>query len=172
MTIRPRHYARLLVEGATPDQLRARIDALSALAEVRAILAELVALPTTSVAVAAVLRDASIDEWTRSIVTELGITGHLSWLPAIARSVEQLVVSSGQPGFARVKLADDQVIRSDDLESLLKPLVGAVGGIRLSVDGDQLGGITVQIADQRLDASLNRRLTTLRSVLTKGSSNA
>jgi F0F1-type ATP synthase delta subunit len=168
MTIRPRHYARLLVEGATPDQLAARIDALTALDQVRTLLAELMSLPTTHARVTSILADATIDELTRSVVTELGILGRLSWLSAILRSVEQLAATDGRAGVARVELAAPDVISNADLEPFLPPLIGAVSAVRRSTRPDQLGGITIQIADQRLDASLDRRLATLRSSLTKG----
>lgn len=171
MTIRPRHYARLLVDGATVSELAGRIDDLSALASVRPLLAELMVLPTTRIKVAAILADAAIDELTCSIVTELGITGRLDWLPAIARSVEQIVVASGQPGVAHVELAQTEAISEADLEPLLKPLIGSLGAVRTTIIPSQLGGITIQVADQRLDASLDRRLANLRSALTKGHSN-
>lgn len=168
MTIRPRHYARLLVDGATADQLAARVDALSALGTVRALLAELMVLPATHPKVARILAEAEIDDLTRSIVTELGITGRLNWLPAIARSVEQLVIAGGQPGIAHVELAEADAIADADLALLLTPLVGSLGAIRTTIMPAQLGGITIQVADQRLDASLDGRLKKLRSALTKG----
>ena len=165
MTIRPHHYARLLVEGASNDVLATRIDALASLAAVRQQLAELMVLPSTQTTVAKLLIEAGIDESTQSIVTELAITGQLNWLPAIGRSVEQLVAASGQPTVAHVRVARADVVSDADVSRALEPLLGPIGTVRIQIVPDQLGGITIQVADQRLDASLDQKLVTLRHAL-------
>ncbi len=165
MTIRPRHYARLLVEGASAAVLAQRIDAVTALAAVRQQLAELMILPSTHDTVAKLLTDAGIDELTRSIVTELAITGHLSWLAAIGRSIEQSARVDGQPGIARVRVARPDVVADVDLQRSLEPLLGPIGALKTTIAPDQLGGITIQVADQRLAAGLDQRLAQLRQTL-------
>jgi len=165
MTIRPRHYARLLVEGASTDVLDNRIDAVAALAAVRQQLAELMVLPSTQIIIAHLLTEAGIDELTRSIVTELAITGKLSWLPAIGRAVEQLIAASGQPAIAHVRVARNDVVSDSDISHALQSVLGSIGTVRTQIVADQLGGITIQVADQRLDAGLDHKLAKLRQTL-------
>lgn len=165
MTIRPRHYARLLVEDTPTDALATRIDAITALSVVRQQLAELMVLPSTQDVVAKMLADAGIDELTQSIVTELGITGKLSWLPAIGRSIEQLVAASGQPAVAHVRVARTAVVTDTDVTQALESSLGSIGTVRTQIVPDQLGGITIQVADQRLDAGLDQKLARLRQTL-------
>ncbi len=165
MTIRPRHYARLLVEDASSDLIATRIDVLELLAAVRRQLAGLMVLPNMQTIVEKLLGETEVEELTRSIVTEPAIIGQLNWLPAIGRGVEQSAKVNGRSAVAHVRVARTNVITDTEVSHTLEPLLGQIGAVRMQIVPNQLGGIIIQVADQRFDASLDTKLARLRQAL-------
>ena len=170
MTLRPRHYARVLIEGEAAETIARRIETLSALADVRRQLAELLTIPTARPAVERTLAELHVDELTQSIVRELSLTGHLDWLPAIRRGAEQLIAATGHSAIAHVRLAHPDLVTDGELSRSLESALGSIGTVRTTIDPNQLGGIIIQVADQRFDAGLARRLSAVRRALRSVSS--
>lgn len=163
MTIRPRHYAQLITaDGA--EQAAERVAQLTALASVRRDLAALSGAQSRAT-IGRVLADQQVDELAQSITLDLMDRGRLHWLPAIARTAEQLLADRGEPAVAHITTARSEVVNVEQLKSTLAELIGPIGSVQVTVEPDALGGIRIRIADQALDARLSSRLDRVRTAL-------
>jgi|GEM_PF-4404189 len=164
MTIRPRHYAELLIADADTNLVASRLQQLAAIAAATRQLTSLVTNPATKPAVAKTLKALDIDPLVQSLVMELATVGRLNWLRAIVRAAESKLATQGAAVPAHVTLAHP-VISEAQLRTQLTDLLGPVSSIDITIDPNELGGIRAQAADRSFDTRLDHRLHQLRRMV-------
>lgn len=164
MTIRPRHYAELLLADTKPDLVATRLDQLGAVAGVTRRLSQLVTNPATKKSVVKLLGDLHIDPLVEAMVTELGEQGRLGWLKAILRAAEAKLAQTGAPIPVHVTAAHP-ITNQSALEKEISALIGPIASLDITINPKELGGIRVQAADRSLDTRLEHRLHQLRRMV-------
>lgn len=155
MTIRPRHYAKLIIDGDDKKVVN-RLYILNELTKIKRHL--------TFISISKLKPNFSYDQIIYKLILTLHRERKLKWLPAIVRTAEKLLKNIGRPTIAHVRIAHTETITEDEIKKSLSPTL-SIGLVDLINDETQLGGIDIQLADERLDARISGRIERLRTVL-------
>jgi F-type H+-transporting ATPase subunit delta len=108
-----------------------------------------------------------------NLVRLLAQRGRLDILPSVASQYQRLL--NRQRGIVEAVVTSAAPLTADETEALRSKLAGMTGAavdLEVTVDEGLIGGLTVRVGDQLLDASVRGRLERLRAQLVAGARSA
>jgi F-type H+-transporting ATPase subunit delta len=110
-----------------------------------------------------------VDDPVRRLVDLLVERGKVDLLPRVAAEYRRLL--NRQSGVVSAVVTSAVALKDDEIAAIterVRAMTGDTVDLRTAVDPDLIGGLTVQVGDRLLDASVRGRLERLRSQLLAG----
>ena len=110
-----------------------------------------------------------VPESVRNLARLLASRGRFETLPAVAAEYHRLL--NRQRGIVEAVVTSAQPLTADEtaaLQTKVESMTGAGVELRSEIDESLIGGLTVRVGDQLLDASVRGRLERLREQLVGG----